>query len=165
MPDRPVVVDNTPLVALWTLGRLDLLRDLFEEVLIPHAVEEEFLAAETSARRQALAEATWIKRVELSHPRRALAYAGLDRGEAAAIALAEERDARLIILDERRARGYAVRMGMPITGTVGVLLLAKEATLIDSVKASISRLQEAGLFLTPSLIRKALEIAGESRSD
>jgi predicted nucleic acid-binding protein len=162
MPDRPVVLNNTPLVALWALGRLDLLRDLFEEVLIPHAVEEEFLAAEASARRQALADATWIKRGELSHPRRALAYAGLDRGEAAVMALAEERDARLVILDERKARRYAARMGMPVTGTLGVLLLAKEAGLIDSVKSSVSRLQEAGLFLAPALVRRALEIAGES---
>ena len=47
MPDRPVVLNNTPLVALWAIGRLDLLRDLFREVLIPQAVEEEFLAVET----------------------------------------------------------------------------------------------------------------------
>jgi hypothetical protein len=39
MPDGPVVLNNTPLVALWTIGRLDLLRDLFGEVLIPQAVE------------------------------------------------------------------------------------------------------------------------------
>jgi predicted nucleic acid-binding protein len=44
MPDGPVVLNNTPLVALWTIGRLDLLRDLFGEILIPQAVEAEFLA-------------------------------------------------------------------------------------------------------------------------
>lgn len=33
MPDGPVVLNNTPLVALWAIGRLDLLRDLFGEVL------------------------------------------------------------------------------------------------------------------------------------
>jgi hypothetical protein len=84
MPDRPVVLDNTPLAALWVLGRLDLLRDLFQEVLIPRA-EEEFLAVETSARREALGKAPWLKCVDLSHPRRALAYAGLDCGEAAVL--------------------------------------------------------------------------------
>lgn len=162
MPDRPVVANNTPLVALWALGRLDLLRDLFQEVLIPQTIEEEFLATETVARREALSAAFWVRSIELLHPRRALAYVGLDRGEAAVLALAEELDARLVILDERKARRYAERMSIPLIGTVGVLLLAKETGLITSVKTSIAKLQDTGLYLAPSLVRKALEMADES---
>jgi uncharacterized protein len=56
MPDGPVVLNNTPLVALWAVGRLDLLRDLFGEVLIPAAVEAEFLAIDRSLREKSLAE-------------------------------------------------------------------------------------------------------------
>jgi predicted nucleic acid-binding protein len=161
MPDRPVVVNNTPLVAFWALERLDLLRDLFQEVLIPGAVEEEFLATETFARREALVNAPWVRRVDL-RSRSVLAYAGLDKGEAEVLTLAEEQDARLVILDERKARRYAARIGRSLTGTVGVLLLAKEARLIDSIRPWISKLQKAGLHLSPALIRRALEIADES---
>jgi predicted nucleic acid-binding protein len=161
MPDRPVVLDNTPLVAFWTLGRLDLLRDLFGEILIPSAVEAEFFAVEEAVRRKALQQASWIKTAVLSHPRRALAYAELDQGEAEVLALAEERDARLVILDERKGRRYATRMRIPLTGTLGVLLLAKEAGLIASVSAYIGKIQEAGLFLSSALITRVLEIAGE----
>lgn len=161
MPDGPVVLNNTPLVSLWMLGRLDLLRDLFQEVLIPKAVEEEFLAIESPTRREALASSEWIRTAELSHPRRALAYLGLDRGESAVLALAEELEARLVILDERKARRYAERLGLPLTGTLGVLLLAKEAGRIDSVSACVVRLQEAGLFFSPELLRRTLEMAGE----
>lgn len=161
MPDRPVVLNNTPLVALWATGRLDLFRDLFGTVLIPQAVEEEFLAVETASRSRALAEAPWVKSVAIAQPRRVLAYTGLDQGEAEVLTLAEERDAQLVIIDERRGRRFAERMGIPLTGTLGVLLLAKEAGLIPSVSAVISKLQEAGLFLAPSLIQKTLEIAGE----
>jgi predicted nucleic acid-binding protein len=149
MPDKPVILNNTPLVALWALGRLDLLRDLFQVVVIPKAVEDEFLAADELARREALANAPWVKTVVLSYPRRAQAYAGLDRGEAEVLALAEESDARLVILDERKGRRYAERMGLPMTGTLGVLLLAKEAGLIESISEWTSKLQEAGLFLSP----------------
>jgi predicted nucleic acid-binding protein len=46
MPGGPVVLNNTPLTALWAIGRLDLLRDPFGEVLIPEAVRAEFLARE-----------------------------------------------------------------------------------------------------------------------
>ena len=162
MPDRPIVLNNTPLVAFWTLGRLDLLRDLFQEVLIPRAVEEEFLATDGHARREALANAPWIRSIALTQPRRARAYAGLDRGEAEVLALAEERDARLVVIDERKGRRYAERVGLPLTGTLGVLLLAKEAGLIERVSDWTSKLQEAGLFLSPDLIRKILEVAGET---
>jgi uncharacterized protein len=161
MPDRPVVLNNTPLVALWAIGRLDLLRDLFGEVLIPRAVEDEFLAVETGARQHALREAPWVKSVSLAEPRRALVYVGIDQGEAEVLTLAEEREARLVVIDERRARRFAERLGIPLTGSLGILLLAKEAGLIESVSAWLSKLQEAGLFLAPSLIRKTLEVAGE----
>ena len=164
MPNRPVVLNNTPLVALWSLGRLDLLQGLFREVLIPSAVEEEFFAIEDQVRRKALSEAPWIKTLELSHPRRALAYIGLDRGEAAVLAVAEETDARLVVIDERKARRYAERMGLTLTGTQGMLLAAKRAGLIGSVSACVKQLQDAGLFLSPDLIRKILEIAEEGAS-
>jgi predicted nucleic acid-binding protein len=102
-----------------------------------------------------------VKSVTLENPRRALAYAGLDQGEAEVLALAEEREARLTIIDEKKARRYAERMGLSLTGTLGVLLLAKEAGLIESVTAWMSKLQEAGLFLSPGLVRETLKIAGE----
>jgi predicted nucleic acid-binding protein len=96
MPDRPVISNTTPLVSLCLLDRLDLLRDLFGETLIPPTVRAEFLAAETFMRQAALTEAPWIRAVPLAYPQRALAYADLDRGEAEVLALAEERNARLV---------------------------------------------------------------------
>jgi hypothetical protein len=161
MPERPVVVDNTPLVAFWTLGRLDLLKSLFGEILIPQAVYEEFVAVARDEREGALANAPWIRVSTLGEPRRALAYTGLDRGEAEVLALAEQHDARLVIADDKRARRYAKRLGFPLTGTLGVLLLAKEGDLIGSVTREISRLQEAGLHLGPELVEKTRELAGE----
>lgn len=162
MPNGPVVLNNTPLVALWAIGRLDLLRGLFGEVLIPQAVEVEFLAIDRSLRERALADAPWVQSAVLAHPRRALAYAGLDRGEAEVLALAEEREARLVVIDERKARRYAERLGLPLTGTLGVLLSAKEAGLIESVALWTDRIREAGLYLRTDLVRRLLELAGES---
>ncbi len=87
-------MNNTPLVALWSLGHLTLLRDLYGEVLIPQAVYEEFLATERAIRQAALSEAPWIKTTLLTDPQQALVYVGLDRGEAEVLALANERAAR-----------------------------------------------------------------------
>ncbi len=162
MPNGPVVLNNTPLVALWAIGRLDLLRDLFQEVLIPQAVEAEFLAIDPSVRRKALRETPWVRSVALAHPRLALTYAGLDSGEAEVLALAVERDARLVVVDERKARRYAERLGLRLTGTLGLLLTAKQAGLIESVGFWSAKLQEAGLFLRSDLVQRVLQIAGES---
>lgn len=152
MPEAPVISNNTPLVALWTLGRLTLLRDLFTTVLIPPAIRDEFLAVDQEARHEALKKAEWLTVSSLSNPRAALAYTGLDRGEAEVLALAVEQSARLIIMDERNGRRYAQRLGLPLTGTLGVLLLGKEAGLITVVKPLIEQLEEAGLYLKPDLV-------------
>ena len=82
MPAQPVVLNNTPLVALYTLTSLWLLRDSYGSVLIPDAVEAEFLAIDTAPRQQGLHESGWIQTKQLAEPRLALSYVGLDLGEA-----------------------------------------------------------------------------------
>ncbi|MBX3010754.1 MAG: hypothetical protein KF832_04570 [Caldilineaceae bacterium] len=91
MPARPVILNNTPLVALWVLNRLDLVRDLYGVVWIPKAVEREFLAVDTAARNSVLLQTPWIQVVAISNPRLALTYVGLDQGEAEVLTLAIER--------------------------------------------------------------------------
>src|SRR5579859_3485169 len=151
-PAGPVILNHTPLVALWSLGQLPLLRDLYQEVIIPEAVSEEFLATERSVRQTALDEAPWIKLLSLRNPRQALVYVGLDRGEAEVLALATERSARLVIIDEFKGRRYAQRLGLPLTGTLGVLLAAKQNGLLLAVAPLIDQLLKEGLFLAPELI-------------
>ena len=161
MHDAPVISNNTPLVALWVLGRLDLLRDLYGEVLIPQAVHDEFLATEQVRRQIALKRASWIKVASVANPKRVLLYIGLDQGEAEVLALAEEQTARLVIIDERKARRYAKRLGLPLTGTLGVLLLAKEKGFIPALAPLIEELKKAGLHLGTKLVKKVLKLAGE----
>lgn len=74
MPAPPVIINNTPLVALWSLERLDLLGDLFGTVWLPTAVAAEFLAVHPVARQRALAEADWLQITPLSDSRHALTY-------------------------------------------------------------------------------------------
>ena len=97
----------------------------------------------------------------LEHPRQALVYIGLDRGEAEVLALASERSARLVIIDERRGRRYAKRLGLPLTGTLGVLLAAKDVGLISHIKPLLTELVRKGLFVEQELIAKVLTLAGE----
>ncbi len=162
MPAGPVISNNTALVALWVLGRLDLLQQLYGEVLIPEAVYEEFLATERALRQAALENAPWIKPTRLASPQRARVYIGLDQGEAEVLALAEERAARLVIIDEFRGRRYAQRLELTLTGTLGLLLLAKEHGLVATVAPLLAELQEAGLYLDPDLAARVLRLAREA---
>jgi uncharacterized protein len=161
MPAPPVIINNTPLVALWSLDRLDLLRDLFGVVWLPTAVESEFLAVDRVARQRALVGADWLQTVSLADPRHALTYTGLDRGEAEVLAVAVEHEVRLVIMDERKGRRYAHRLDLPLTGTLGVLLLAKEEGLVTSVGPLIQQLLDQGLYFSPELVSRALTLAGE----
>jgi len=162
MPVRPVIANNTPLVALWVLGRLDLLRELYGEIWIPQSIYDEFLATDRAIRRAALQNTPWIKVVPLASPQRARVYTGLDQGEAEVLALAEECSARLVIIDELRGRRYAQRLGLPLTGTLGLLLLSKEKGLIPRMAPLLTELQDAGLYLAPDLIAQALRRADEA---
>jgi len=85
----------------------------------------------------------------------------LDRGEAQAIALAQELNADLLIVDERLGRQHARRLGLTITGTLGILLKAKQLGYVDAVQPLIEQLQQGGIRLRDDVVRRVLELAGE----
>ena len=161
MPTKPVVVNSTPLVAFWAIGRLDILRILFGEIVIPAAVRDEFLSTEKELRRQVLRDESWIRVVKLKNPNRTGAFSNLDEGEAEVLVLAEELDASLVLIDERKARRYAERLNLPLSGTLGVILLAKEEGIVTMVTPLLKAIQKAGLYLHEDLIAQVLKIAGE----
>jgi len=163
VPEKPVICNNSPLVALWALDLLSLLRDLYTEVLIPEEVKNEFLAIERMARQEALKNAPWITTVPLTTPLDPSAYPkGIHSGEAAVFDLAKEHGTRLLILDDKDARGYAKRIGLPVTGTVGILLEAKRSGFVNAIKPLLDVLIENGVRLQASLINDALRDAEET---
>jgi predicted nucleic acid-binding protein len=161
MPDAPVIINNTPLVALASIGQLNLLPALFGEVLVPEAVIAEFVAVDREARVALMSALDWLIPTRVDDPVHSLRYAGLDRGEAEVLALAEESGARLVVMNERRGRRYARRLGIAVSGTVGMLLLAKEEGLVTAIAPLLAQLLENGLYLDESVVRQALLLAGE----
>lgn len=85
----------------------------------------------------------------------------LDAGEAAALSLAQTLKARLVLLDERKARRIAARIGLPVAGTLAILLRAKQLGLIIAVRPYVIQMQSQGRRLHPDLISRFLEDAGE----
>lgn len=160
--DPPVVVDTTPIIALSLVDRLDLLRTFYRHVLIPPAVRAELDAGGGRGTGAVeVAAASWIEVVELEDRGRARLLADLDHGEAEVIALAQETRARLVVIDERLGRRHARRLGLFVTGTLGILLRAKEENLVPEVRPLVEALLEEQIYLGPRLVEETLRLAGE----
>ena len=167
MPDgddrRVVVVNSTPIIALTLLDQLDPFRNLYGRVLIPPAVYDEVLAGGPGRPGGAQLEAaTWIERVKLKDPSRADLISDLDRGEAEVTALAQEAGVDLVVIDERLGRRHAKRLGLLVTGTLGVLLKAKNEGSLTEIAPPIEALQQGGIRLGRELVDRVLVLAGEA---
>jgi len=163
-----LVVSNTsPLTNLAAIGRLDLVREQLRDVLVPSAVWAEMSALPHEGGRRALMvarESGWLRVVSVSNAAlpASLRLIGLDAGESEAIALAHEHSASLLLMDERKGRLAARRIGITVTGALGILAAAYKSGSIPSVKVEISRLKnEAGFFVSSEVEEHTLRIAGE----
>ena len=159
-----VVSDSSPLIALRATDYLYLLREMYGRVLIPDAVHREVTDAGASQPgASAVRKAAWIEvaTVEDQVELRSLRLE-LDVGEAEALALALERNAKLLLVDERVARRKAEALGVPYIGVVGVLLLAHKRGLLPAVRTPLDALRDAGFWLGDRVYNEALEAAGEA---
>ncbi|NJL40519.1 MAG: DUF3368 domain-containing protein [Leptolyngbyaceae cyanobacterium SM1_4_3] len=161
-----IVVSNTsPIFYLSTIGHLDLLRQLYDEIVIPTTVFNEITnVGNTDASARIVPTLSWIKTQsatdqELVNTLRA----ELDPGEAEAIALAVELNADRLLMDERLGRAAAMRAGLQVTGVLGILIAAKRNNLIQEVKPLLDALiEQVGFWIDARLYAEVLQAVGES---
>jgi uncharacterized protein len=127
-----VVSDTSPLRYLILIGHADVLPQLYGKVLCPPEVISECLHSNAPAtvRDWASSPPGWLHVIaasgqNLGELRR------LDAGEAAAIRLAGDKQADLVLIDERKGRRVAIALGFPVAGILGVLADAATARLLD----------------------------------
>lgn len=159
-----VVADTSVLINLACVERIDLLRSLFHEVIIPPDVAAEFarLAADV-ARFKGAVLPNWIRQQSPTMiPPFLLAMRGLDAGESAAISLAIEIRADAILIDERRGHSAATQLGLTTIGVFGILIQAKAAGFVPEIRSILDRLdRNAGFFMSAELRDEVLRRAGE----
>lgn len=153
------VSNSGPIIHLSWIGRLDLLRIFFGDVVVPIAVRDEVLRAGPhvpgiAAIREAFA-AGWLIVQPVSNVAAVMALRpGLDAGEAEAIVLMREVQAAVLLVDERRARARALQVGLPITGTLGILRSARREGLLSAVEPLLEELRRGGFRASASLVEE-----------
>ncbi len=142
MPNR-VISNTTPIITLLGIGKLEILKDLYTQIIIPEAVAEEIELGKDKEAYIDLKNLDWIK-IQALKDKTVFDYLlnDLDEGEAEVIALAQELEADLLIIDEKLARKFAQLKGFPCVGTLGLLLKAKEKGLITQLKPLLTQMQE-----------------------
>jgi len=150
-----VISNASPLIALEQIGQLHLLEQLFGSVVVPPAVVSEVSPSVTLP--------DWVTQQTLSQaigPR--ILRASLGDGESEAISLALEVQARRLVLDDRPARRLAQALGLPIIGTLGVLLAAKQRNHLTAIRPSLDALLQHDFRIAPALYDQILLDAEES---
>jgi uncharacterized protein len=163
MSKRIVVCDSGPLIALASLGQIDLLRQLYDRVLVPPGVVREAVAqgGRCPGARE-IEDATWIERVVLHIPPDRFLTEELGAGEAEAITITQGEQGAVLLLDERQARRIAqVVYGLRVCGVVGTLAAAKRSQLIPAARPLLEQLTRSGYFLTQQLIDQTCRALGE----
>lgn len=159
-----IVVSNaTPLIGLAKIGQLSLLRDLFETVFIAQAVYEEVVLHGSNRPGAAeLRQATWIQvRQVVDRTRVDYLRSDLDFGEAETLVLANELSADWVLMDEAKGRLAAELLGLPMIGTLGLLLLGKSMGKVTAVRPLLDTLRANKFYISDRMYRSILAEADE----
>jgi len=158
-----VICDVSPIQYLHQVGLLDLLRLRYGAITVPTAVADELRAGTRRGVDLPAFEALdWMK-VRLPAGRLLLPIvADLGAGEREVLALGTETLDYLVILDDALARRYARMLNLKLTGTLGVLLKAKEAGLLPALAPVLDRLQLLRFHMDLETRQAVLRLAGEA---
>jgi predicted nucleic acid-binding protein len=146
------VFDAGPLIAFHQINRLELLFGVFDRVVVPPAGADEVSPSLPKL-------PGWVE-IQPVHVSPTFSH-NLGAGESGAIALALQLVADFVVLDDKRARTSATRLGLTIIGSLGLLVRAKRAGLIPEVRPLMNAMIANELFANDAIQRRILAIAGE----
>lgn len=163
---RIVVSDATAIIALSQVNCLGLLQHLFQKIIIPRAVYDEVVTRGRTLVSLDVRTSSWISVEDVQN--RAVVQklrAKIDLGESEAIALALEKHASVLVIDEKKGRTIARGLGQNIIGVLGILVRAKTKGLIPAVEPLLDRLVLTGFQVSDALRAWVLQEAGELKKE
>jgi len=144
MPES-IIADTSSLIALERINLLEILCEIYKEVVISESVIKEFGNLSLPC--------LSIRKVESNLLKLLITDLNLGKGEADVISLASQTGLKVII-DDSRARRVAENMGLKITGTIGVLMKAEGLGLIESTHDKVKELKEKGFYVSEDLLEE-----------
>jgi len=159
---EPPACNASPLIVLARAGHLALLRAVYGTVVVPEGVASEILRGPSNdPALVGLQSESWLMRTAVGDVPAHIAAWDLGSGEAEVLAWANRHPGCEAILDNRVGRRCARALGLPVRGTLGVVLLAKRGGVIQAARPVMDALVRAGLYLEPDLREQALRLVGE----
>jgi len=158
------IFNASPVILLGKIQQLHLIEALSPTFRIPRPVVDEIGAGAEDDPAVKWLETPAISGhiVDVPTPPPFLAQWDLGAGESAVLSLALADPGAVAVLDDLAARKFALTFQVPLVGTLGLLIRAKNAGLVDRLAPCIQRLDEAGANLSRGIIARALEISGEA---
>ena len=152
-----VVSDTSPICYLLLINQIEILQVLYNVVTIPQTVADELSASESPplVKNWITQRPNWLQ-IQAIETIQSIELEKLDPGEREAILLAEQLKADLVILDDKAARGIALKRGLRIIGLLGILKDAARAGLLD-LERTFEQLREIGFWVAPSLLEQLLK--------
>ena len=160
---RKVIVNSTPLIALCHVNKLVVLKQLYGEIIIPKAVYDEISVKEDSICKKTVDESLdWIHVQEIQNQvAKTMFKSQLHDGEVEVMILAMEQQADVVIIDDQNAKKYAKYLKLPVTGTLGVLMKAKQNGYIFELKPILDSMIQNGIYIKENLVELCLKQVGE----
>jgi predicted nucleic acid-binding protein len=156
------VVNASPLIFLSRGGHLPLLRIVAARALVPHAVAEELRARGADDITAGQLDAhPWLAIMEPSQPPAVITQWGLGPGESAVLADALKLPGSRAVIDDLAGRKCAAAFGVPVIGTLGIVLRARRKGVIPAARPVMEDLLRGGMFLSRPLLDRALALVGE----
>ena len=157
-----LVINTGPVLALAAAGHLQIVRELFAKVTVPYEVVQEIDAGgRTQFAREEFRAASWFDKRSSSISLPPPLQFTLDPGEAAVVALATSEGIPTVAIDETVGRRIARLHGLTVTGSLGILIQAKQQGAAITLRTSIARMRQHGIWLSAALEKECLRIAGE----
>lgn len=159
-----IISDTTTISNLLIINKLYILQKLYNKIIIPRAVFTELQKLKNYNRNLSeIIHSSWIVVEDVKNIDWVLELSTiLDKGEAEAIVLSKELNADLLIIDETKGRNLAKKLNITIIGLLGILIIAKNEKLIDSVENILNELKtKSGFWISNELQQKILALVGE----
>ena len=160
-------MNTSPIIAFSIIGKLDLLKSLFQEVYISQAVYNEIMDSEnhTIGKDELTKEVAegHIKIYKIKDPTLVnQLYGKLHKGELETIIGGRELDVDYVLIDELAARNMAKTFFLTPIGTIGILRIAKHKGIINEIKPFLDQLINKGYWISKSLYHHILTLENEN---